>query len=148
LRALWLFAGGGIAVAVMAYFLLGIEQGVDVLLLSGERTVSLVLTVLSVLLLAFLIWYTGRMLSYIRQAKDDAIFEHPRAYSRFGIPAPYYQHIPRLLAYNCFVVVQLAVLRLPTWQVWERLGCFLFLRSTTYYTAFLSRSLAGSDSTG
>ncbi len=143
LRALWLFAGGGIAVAVMAYFLLGIEQGVDVLLLSGERTVSLVLTVLSVLLLAFLIWYTGRMLSYIRQAKDDAIFEHPRAYSRFGIPAPYYQHIPRLLAYNCFVVVQLAVLRLPTMAGLGAVGLFFVFAFHNILYGFLVPLFSG-----
>ena len=126
LKALWLFFPGVVAVGVIYYLLTGVEQGIDVVIQSGEVLVSGVLSILAVFLWAFLVWYSSRTLSYIKQHKDDQIFarksgrdESAMLYAKYGIPTPFYQHIPRLLAYNCFVSVQVAIFHLPTFFDWS-----------------------------
>ena len=122
LKALWLFIAGVIAVLAIYYLLTGVEQGIDVVIRSGETLSSGLLTMLSVFLWSFLVWYSSRTLSYIRQHKDDEIFSRKtpgdqlsaRLYRKYSIPTGFYQHIPRLLAYNCFVSVQVAIFHLPT----------------------------------
>lgn len=122
LKALWLFIGGVIAVLAIYYLLTGVEQGTDVVIRSGETLSSGLLTMLSVFLWSFLVWYSSRTLSYIRQHKDDEIFSKrgpddktsAQLYRKYSIPTRFYQHIPRLLAYNCFVSVQVAIFHLPT----------------------------------
>lgn len=122
LKALWLFLAGVIAVLAIYYLLTGVEQGTDVVIRSGETLYAGLLTILCVFLWSFLVWYSSRTLSYIRQHKADEIFSRrsgddqtsPRLYRKYGIPTSFYQHIPRLLAYNCFVSVQVAIFHLPT----------------------------------
>ena len=131
-KALWLFFAGVVSVVAIYYLLTGVEQGIDVVIQSGELLDSGVLSVLAVFLWAFLVWYSCRMLSYIKQNKDDEIFSKktPGDYSsamlyhRYCIPSALYQHIPRILAYNCFVSVQVAIFHLPTFFGWE--GAFMF----------------------
>ena len=126
LKALWLFIAGVIAVGMIYYLLTGVEQGIDVVIQSGEVLWSGVLSMLAVFLWSFLVWYSSRMLSYIKQHKDDEVFSRKAdtvtsslLYARYGIPAALYQHIPRLLAYNCFVSVQVAIFHLPTFFGWS-----------------------------
>lgn len=122
LKALWLFIAGVIAVLAIYYLLTGVEQGIDVVIRSGETLSSGLLTMLSVFLWSFLVWYSSRTLSYIRQHRDDEIFLRKtpgdqlsaQLYRKYSIPTGFYQHIPRLLAYNCFVSVQVAIFHLPT----------------------------------
>src|SRR5687768_8191541 len=132
LKAIWLFISGVIAVLVIYYLLIGVEQGVDVLIQSGELLDSGILSVLAVFLWSFLVWYSSRTLSYIKQHKDDEIFSKKTArdltsamlYKKYCIPSNLYQHIPRMLAYNCFVSVQVAIFHLPTFFAWS--GWFIF----------------------
>ena len=70
-KALWLFIAGVSAVGAIYYLLIGVEQGIDVVIQSGESIDRGVLTVLAVFLWAFLVWYSSRTLSYIKQHKDD-----------------------------------------------------------------------------
>lgn len=122
IKALWLFVAGVIAVAVIYYLLTGVEQGIDVVIQSGELLDSGVLSILAVFLWSFLVWYSCRTLSYIRQHKDDEIFSKKSEgdvtsgmlYHKYCIPSAFYQHIPRMLAYNCFVSIQVAIFHLPT----------------------------------
>lgn len=132
LKALWLFLAGVVSVVAIYYLLTGVEQGIDVVIQSGELLDSGVLSVLAVFLWAFLVWYSCRTLSYIKQNKDDEIYSKktPGDYSsamlyhRNCIPSSLYQHIPRILAYNCFVSVQVAIFHLPTFFGWR--GAFMF----------------------
>ena len=127
LKALWLFVAGVMAVAVIYYLLTGVEQGIDVVIQSGELLDSGVLSILAVFLWSFLVWYSSRTLSYIRQHKDDELFSKKAAddfvsaglYEKYCIPTYLYRHIPRLLAFNCFVSVQVAVFHLPTFHGWS-----------------------------
>ena len=135
LKTLWLFIAGVSAVALMYYLLTGVEQGIDVVIQCGEVFASGVLSVIAVFLWAFLVWYSSRTLSYIKQHKDDQIFSrsaNPVAasilYERYGIPSSFYQHIPRLLAYNCFVSVQIAIFHLPTFFGWSSPAMILAIR--------------------
>jgi len=134
LKALWLFIAGVIAVAMIYYLLIGVEQGIDVVIQSGEVFFAGVLSMLAVFLWSFLVWYSSRTLSYIKQFKDDQIFsrkgdavEASLLYARYGIPATLYQHIPRLLAYNCFVSVQVAIFHLPTFFGWSGYALILVI---------------------
>ena len=133
LKALWLFMAGVLSVAMIYYLLTGVEQGIDVVIQSGEMLDSGVLSILSVFLWSFLVWYSSRTLSYIKQNKDDEIFSKKtkddvtseRLYHRYCIPSAMYQHIPRMLAYNCFVSVQVAIFHLPTFLGWSGLTMFM-----------------------
>ncbi|HEY9487348.1 MAG TPA: hypothetical protein VIQ51_03405, partial [Chryseosolibacter sp.] len=60
LKALWLFIAGVIAVVVIYYLLTGVEQGIDVVIQSGELLDSGVFSVLAVFLWSFLVWYSCR----------------------------------------------------------------------------------------
>lgn len=157
LKALWLYIAGVIAVLVIYYLLTGVEQGIDVVIQSGELLDSGILSVLAVFLLSFLVWYSCRILSYIKQHKDDEIFSKKSAdditsamlYKKYCIPASFYQHIPRMLAYNCFVSVQVAIFHLPTFFAWSGLfiffivvvhNFFYFLLSAWFQSAAASRS--------
>lgn len=127
MKALWLFIAGVMAVLVMYYLLTGMEQGIDVVIQSGELLDSGFLSILAVFLWSFLVWYSCRTLSYIKQHKDDEIFSKKTKddltsgmlYGKYCIPSSMYQHIPRMLAYNCFVCVQVAVFHLPTFYGWS-----------------------------
>lgn len=137
-KALWLFIAGVIAVLAIYYLLTGVEQGIDVVIQSGELLDSGVLSVLAVFLWSFLVWYSSRTLSYIKQHKDDEIFSRKCAdditsamlYKKYCIPATFYQHIPRMLAYNCFVSLQVAIFHLPTFFGWS--GFIIFLVIVLY----------------
>jgi hypothetical protein len=126
LKALWLFIAGVISVGAIYYLLTGVEQGIDVVIQSGEVLASAVLSVMAVCLWSFLVWYSSRTLSYIKQHRDDQIFLRPGAeevphsllYEKYGIPYGFYRHMPRLLAYNCFVSIQVAIFHLPTFFGW------------------------------
>ena len=156
LKAVWLFLAGVISVVVIYYLLTGVEQGVDVVIQSGELLDSGVLSMLAVFLWSFLVWYSSRTLSYIKQAKDDEIFSRKSPdgmtsllYHKYAIPSSFYQHIPRMLAYNCFVSVQIAIFRLPTFFGWSGTVMILaiVLHNILYFLLhewFLSR--AGSKS--
>lgn len=127
LKAIWLFLAGVVSVVVIYYLLTGVEQGIDVVIQSGELLDSGILSMLSVFLWAFLVWYSCRTLSYIKQNKDDEIFSKKSSgdvtsemlYHTYCIPTSFYQHIPRMLAYNCFVSIQIAIFHLPTFFGWS-----------------------------
>jgi hypothetical protein len=146
LKALWLFIAGVIAVLVIYYLLTGVEQGIDVVIQSGELVDAGVLSILSVFLWSFLVWYSSRTLSYIKQHKDDEIFSKKCAeditsamlYKKYCIPASFYQHIPRMLAYNCFVSVQVAIFHLPTFFGWSGLVTFFVVVAHNIFYFLLS----------
>ncbi len=129
LKALWLFVAGVIAVLMFYFLLTSVEQGVDVVIQSGESLDAWILSIICVFLWAFLVWYSCRTLSYIRQFKDDELFSSKaeddvtsaQLYNRYCIPARLYRHVPRLLAYNCFVCIQVSIFHLPTFFSWSTL---------------------------
>lgn len=151
LKALWLFIAGVLSVVMIYYLLTGVEQGIDVVIQSGEMLDSGVLSILSVFLWSFLVWYSSRTLSYIKQNKDDEIFSKKtkddvaseRLYHRYCIPSPMYQHIPRMLAYNCFVSVQVAIFHLPTFLGWSGLTMFMVVIGHNVFYFLLHAWLGG-----
>ena len=155
LKALWLFISGVVAVLVIYYLLTGVEQGIDVVIQTGESLDSGVLGVFAVFLWAFLVWYSCRTLSYIKQHKDDEIFSakapgdvtSSMLYAKYCIPASFYQHIPRMLAFNCFVSIQIAVFHLPTFYAWSGLFMVVVIIAHNVFYFFLDawfRSVEGS----
>lgn len=135
IKALWLFISGVIAVAAIYYLLTGVEQGIDVVIQSGESFVLGILSIVAVFLWSFLVWYSSRTLSYIKQHKDDEMFSKKTPdditsailYDKYCIPSSFYRHIPRMLAYNCFVCVQVAVFHLPTFHALPGFGMVMVI---------------------
>ncbi len=152
LKALWLFIAGFIAVGMIYYLLTGVEQGIDVVIQSGELLDSGILSILAVFLWSFLVWYSSRTLSYIKQHKDDEIFSKKASddvtsemlYHKYCIPSVFYQHIPRMLAYNCFVSIQVAIFHLPTFLGWSALAMILVIAAHNVFYFMLHEWLSGS----
>lgn len=156
IKALWLFIAGVIAVAVIYYLLTGVEQGIDVVIQSGELLDSGILSILAVFLWSFLVWYSCRTLSYIRQHKDDEIFSKKAAgdvtsemlYHKYCIPSSLYQHIPRMLAYNCFVSIQVAIFHLPTFFNLSGFGMLLLILTHNIFYFLLHNWFTSVDGSG
>ncbi len=151
LKALWLFIAGFLAVGMIYYLLTGVEQGIDVVIQSGELLDSGILSILAVFLWSFLVWYSGRTLSYIKQHKDDEIFSKKTSddvtsamlYKKYCIPSVFYQHIPRMLAYNCFVSIQVAIFHLPTFFAWPGIVMLLVIAAHNVFYFMLHMWFSG-----
>ncbi|MEJ7646381.1 MAG: hypothetical protein WKF87_17420 [Chryseolinea sp.] len=116
-KSIWIFLAAFVSVVVMYILLITVEQGIDVVIHAGEYPERGILAVAAVILWAYLLWYSSRTLSYVRQDKDDRQFLDN--YERYTIPTKFYQHLPRFLAYNCFVCCQVAIFNLPTVYAWN-----------------------------
>lgn len=127
-KAFRLYLAGLLSVIGMYYLLIGVEQGIDVVIQAGEYWGPGLFATLAVPLWAGLIWYTCRVISYIKQNKENELFEKrspddqrsDELYYEHAIPWQIYQHVPRWLAYNCFVAIQVAIFNLPTF--WDLSG--------------------------
>ena len=109
LNSLWLYAPGVVTVLVAYFLLINISQGQDVVMQVGERMSSFISALPAVLLWAFFLWYSSRLVGYEKKFIAPAW------------PLSFISAFPRLLAYHAFVSVQAAILALPTlgnWNFW------------------------------
>jgi hypothetical protein len=149
LKSIWVFIAGVTSIAVMYVLLLGLEQGIDVVIHAGEYPERGMLAVVAIVIWAYLVWYSCRTLSYVRQDRDDHLYLGN--YERYGIPTVFYRLLPRFLAYNCFVCVQVAIFNLPTVYHWSTLivllavsgHALLYVLLHRYYEAQSGRRLVG-----
>jgi len=125
-RAIWLYFAGILSVVIVYYLLINVDQGVDVVILAGEYVGHGLSGIAAVCFMSYVLWYSARIISYFRQKKDDLIYD-PVTYQQYAIPTKFHQHIPRMLAYNCFVVIQLAIFHLPTVFSLSRVALLLIL---------------------
>ncbi|HEX8269139.1 MAG TPA: patatin-like phospholipase family protein [Flavobacterium sp.] len=121
LRSLWLYIAGILSVAAIYCLLTGIEQGIDVVIQSGENFGAGFFMVLCTLLWAFILWYSSRILSYIKQQRDADLQKVNR------ITTQMHRHVPRMIAFNCFVAVQAAIVSLPSTTDINGRWLFLFV---------------------
>lgn len=112
LKAIGVFVAAFLSIVVMYILLVGIEQGIDVVIHAGEYPERGILAVVAIVIWAYLLWYSCRTLSYVKQDRDDRLYIDN--YALYGTPTGYYRHLPRFLAYHCFVCVQVAIFSLPT----------------------------------
>lgn len=120
LKSVWLNIGGILSVIAIYYLLTVIDQGVDVVIQSGENLSPALCTIAGCILWAGILWYSGRMLSYIKQQKRydknpvdmNNVDAKQRAVIMFTTRLQ--KHMPRLIAFNCFVCLQAAIISLPT----------------------------------
>ncbi len=129
IEILWLYIAGVIAVGTMYFLLTGIEQGIDVVILAGEYIWQAVFSIVAIALWAYVLWYSGRLLSYKKQVAAPDISSH------------LLQLLPRLLAYNCFVCLQVAIFSLPTMMHFMLGQILLFIAGHNLYYYFLDRWL-------
>nr|WP_322623920.1 patatin-like phospholipase family protein [uncultured Flavobacterium sp.] len=140
LKSVWLYLAGILSLVVIYVLLTTVEQGIDVVIQAGEYKCAAIATILGCILWAFLLWYSARILSYIKQEYDTVANCSGMV---FKIPTTYHKHIPRLLAYNTFVCIQAAIISIPTGidvHGWY-LVLFLVLHNVLYF--FLNQYFSG-----
>lgn len=150
LKSLWLNTGGILSVIAIYYLLIVIDQGIDVVIQAGENLFPALCTIVGCILWAVILWYSGRMLSYIKQQKRydknpvdmDDLDAKQRAIVIYTTRLQ--KHMPRLIAFNCFVCLQAAIISLPTASPtldgWW-LALFIAVHNSFYF--FLNASLKG-----
>lgn len=94
----------GIVALLIILVTLAIQQGQDIIIQVGEYGAPFGFSFFCILLWAFLNWYTARLLTYEKRNRNRLI------------PPEFHKHIPRLIAFHCFVIVQAAIYALPTFQ--------------------------------
>jgi|GEM_PF-1761164 len=120
LKSLWLNIGGILSVMAIYYLLIVVDQGIDVVIQAGENLFPAFCTIAGCVLWSVILWYSGRMLSYIKQQNKydknpvdmTALDEKQRALIVYTTRLQ--KHTPRLIAFNCFVCLQAAIISLPT----------------------------------
>jgi hypothetical protein len=122
-KAIWLYAPGLISVIAGYFLLMKLPQGQDLIIRIGESPGAFVFSTISVLVWSFFIWYSSKLVSYMKVNKGATI------------PAAFYRHVPRLLGYNALVTVQLGILTLPTMLNLsaEYILIFIVLHTTLYF---------------
>jgi hypothetical protein len=136
MKTAWLYLAGLIAVTGLYYLLSGLDQGIDVLIQAGEYFWPAVFSIAAVFCGAMFLWYSGRLLSYVKQQREFDVYGR-NVYDGTAIPTLYHRHLPRLIAFNLFVVVQMAIFKLPNidpFSGWFAL--FLFIGHNTFYFVF------------
>ncbi|MEO8473784.1 MAG: hypothetical protein ABI477_16405 [Chryseolinea sp.] len=143
-KAIWVFLAATLSVVIMYVLFINIEQGIDVVIQLGEYPARGILAVVTIVLWSYILWYSSRTLSYVRQDRDDRVYLEN--YQRYSIPTGFYQHVPRLLGYHCFVCIQIAIFNLPTifaWNMWIVLAAIV-LHTSLYaliHVCFLTKDL-------
>lgn len=102
LLSLWFYVPSVITILIGYFLLTKLTQGQDVVMLVGECKLPVLFTSVGVLLWAFFVWYCNRLIGYEKKFNDP------------GWDVDYLSLFPRLLAYNTFVTVQVAIVALPT----------------------------------
>lgn len=123
LNAVYIYAAGILTIAVLYLALIQATEGQDILILLVERLWPLIFTVAFATLFAYYLWYSFRILGYLKEITAR-------------IPVIVVSHFPRMLAYNGLVCIQAAILSLPTIMLLEsersRWG-FVFLLNGLYF---------------
>src|SRR5271154_6718763 len=97
-KSVWLYFPGIFTVVLLYFMLIKLEPGIDLLIQSGESWVHFLWTCIAILLWSMLAWYSARLVSYAKQNKNPG-----------EIGNIFHKHLPRLIAWNCFVGVQVAI---------------------------------------
>ncbi len=82
-----------------------LPQGEDVLLMASERDYAATILILSVTLLAYVVWYTSRLIVYIHGEKK---LEESKKIDGFWLDA-----FPRILGYATFLTIQISIIVHP-----------------------------------
>ena len=68
LKAVWLYLVGILSVCALYFLLIGVGQGIDVVIQAGEYLICPGISVIMFTVLwAYLLWYSARALSYIKR---------------------------------------------------------------------------------
>ncbi len=103
--AIRLYMPGIFFVSFIYFLFIGIDQGIDVVVQTGEFFWHGVLGCTGVVIWSFLTWYALRVLSYAHQSAFGN--EETRL-----LPTSFHQTLPRLISYHCIVSVQTAILNI------------------------------------
>ena len=122
-KVLWLYVAGIISLLLMYFLLTEVDQGIDVLIQTGEKISSGVASVIAAILWAYVVWYSCRLLAFAKKDKDAGVSEY------------LLEIMPQLLAFNCFVCIQVSIFSLPTFSglPFEKLLILVLLHNVYYF---------------
>lgn len=105
LRMVWLLFPAILFIILTLIAFSSLPQGEDVLLMAAERKGAATILILTVTLLAFVAWYTSRLIVYIHNEKD------PEESQKID---PFWQDaFPRILAYATFFAIEISIIVHP-----------------------------------
>lgn len=125
LNAVWFFFSGFLVVCAIYYCLLGVDQGIDVLVIAGEKWPSAIAALIAVVFWALVVWYFLRIVSLVNSRDSTQTNK-------------YIPHMPRFLAYNCFIAIQTAVVSLPSGLDFTGWKIIAFIAAHQLYYALIS----------
>lgn len=110
LSMVWLLFPAILFILLTAIVFASLSQGQDVLLIAVQRRESATLLVLSVAFLAFMAWYTSRLIVYIKTERQpiQLLEASEQTISEF-----WYNVFPRVLGYATFFAVEAAIISHP-----------------------------------
>jgi hypothetical protein len=113
LRSVRLYFAAILTVLTSYYVFIRLTPGQDVVMQVGEYSGPFWWTVICVILWTIISRYSSRLIGYAKALREESL-----------IPESFYEHLPRLLAYNALVSIQAAIVALPTlgdfqqWKLW------------------------------
>lgn len=109
LKAIWLYMAGLFSVILVYCLLIGVDQGIDVLVQCGEFFWGPgTFVLIAVVLWSYFVFYSSRILSYVKQQKQH------NTKNANPISTPLHKHFPRIISFNCYVCLQAGIMSLPT----------------------------------
>jgi predicted acylesterase/phospholipase RssA len=105
LKMVWLLFPAILFILITGILFSTLNQGQDVLLIAVESRISAMLLVLAVAFLAFINWYTSRLIVYIKAEKND---EEQNSF--------WYSIFPRVLGYFTFFAMEAAIINHPYFE--------------------------------
>lgn len=121
-KSVWLYFAGLLSVIVLYFLLIGLGQGIDLVIQSGEYFFGPgFFLLISIVLWSYMLWYSGRILSYVKQQKQY------NGNDELPISTFLHKHFPRIISYNCYVCIGAAIVSLPTTYDLNGYGLALFI---------------------
>jgi predicted acylesterase/phospholipase RssA len=106
LKSVWLYFPGIFTVILLYVMLVDLEQGIDLLIQSGESWLHLIWICIAIFIWSMISWYSARLVSYSKENTEKTVGHNHKT----DIIGPlFHKHIPRLIAWNCFACVQSAI---------------------------------------
>ncbi|HZY82272.1 MAG TPA: patatin-like phospholipase family protein [Cyclobacteriaceae bacterium] len=103
LKSVRIYLPGFITVLVSYFVFSKLPQGQDVIIQITEFFGPFLWAICCVPVWAVFCWYSSRLVGYEKSLQPGS-----------DVPEEYHTHVPRLIAYNCLVSIQAAILALPT----------------------------------
>lgn len=114
LNSLVLYLPGVSIVGILAYCVIGLPEAQDIIIYSLESVSGQLFTLLGLIFWSYMVWYSSRVMSSVGSLNIIPIKLEKTKENKMPFEVAIF---PRFLGYSCFLVVHLAVMNLPIWEV-------------------------------